>query len=102
MSTWYNAKCYDIIYVYCVCAANYQTESHVDIHDHLHPSFMQKDHQTAEHLPGHCCVKPMLISPIPKKKILPPQKMNRSKRFQGSYGAITAIYHIYRGFYGAI
>ena len=40
---------------------------------------------TAEHLPGHCCVKPMLISPIPKQKYFPTKKN----------GAITAIYHIY-------
>ena len=53
---------------------------------------------TAEHLPGHCCVKPMLISPIPKQKYFPTkknaQKMNRSKRFRVPMGLLR-LFTIY-------
>ena len=96
MSTWYNAKCYDIIYIYCVCAAT------------IKPRVMLTSTITFILLScrriTNCRTSswPLLRQAYvnfshPQKKILPPQKMNRSKRFQGSYGAITAIYHIYIG-----
>ena len=79
-----------IQYILChyVCS-NCQAERHVDIHDHLHPSFMQKDHQ----LPNI-----FLAAVSSRRNQVAPSLRPWIKEIPGCpngfYGAIMATYHL--------
>ena len=110
MSTWYNAKCYDMIYIYCVCTATIKprvmltstitfillscrriTNCRTSSWPLLRQAYVNFSHPQTKILPN-------------KKKNA--QKMNRSKRFRVPMGLlrlftiyiIIYIYILYRGF----